>query len=326
MNVPRGSRISRQRVGPIGEPSSRRIGPMLGKVFAMRMISCDDRDAPFVNVFMASAQAAGYAVEMVRPVGAGCSGFQELKRTYRHLSPNPAPFELASFRRWFEIAAVVRDDERFVLADSDLVVCSPWQDLAGELRDAHGLVGSIGATGDILEDGINGGFSVWTGRMLRDFCDAMVAEYAGGADRLAAIHVAKVAAGHARASISDMTLLYMWVQENTVPFLNSNRLFWTDDGSAQYIDHNFFMPEALGVKFAMAWGRKALHQDAQGRLMLHTREGMPVRVGSLHLGGRYKILSEAIYFRRSAELMAKSAFIWGGRTTRTALRKVGVHV
>src|SRR5258708_1220447 len=95
----------------------------------MRMWSCDDRTAPFVEVFQRTAAQAGYDVRLIPPQTKAAEAFQKLKECYRHLSPNPEHFELASFRRWYEIAAQVAPGDRFVLAASDLVVFAGWNTL-----------------------------------------------------------------------------------------------------------------------------------------------------------------------------------------------------
>lgn len=289
----------------------------------MLMWACEDRTALFVEVFCRTATQAGYDLKMIKPEGEPI-GFSELKRHYRHLSPNPECFELASFRRWYEIAARVAPSDRFVLADSDLVIGSRFKELPEEIRDFDGLVGSIGASGDVLEDGINGGFSVWTGRLLHDFCTYMTSTYVDNVDSLSALHAAKIRAGNPRASISDMSLLYRWVRETRVPFLNTNRLFRESDDRAHYIDHNFFMPEGLGVKFAMTMGRKSVNRTSR-TIHLLTRNGEPVIADSLHLGGRYKIMARELETNNQLGLLAKSAYIVGGRSARSLLSRVGIH-
>jgi hypothetical protein len=290
----------------------------------MRMWSCEDRRAPFVEVFKRSATTHGYDLRMIAPGAVAPTGFAQLKARYRHLSPNPERFELASFRRWFEIAAQVAPNDRFVLADSDLFIGQPFATLPAEVRDFDGLTGSIGATGDVLEDGINRGLSVWTWRLVRQFCDYMVAVYETKTDKLASLHAAKLAMGNARASISDMTLLYGWVQEVGIPFLNTNRLLRDSARRAFYIDHNFFMPEGLGLRFAMTLGRKSVHWR-DGQMHLRTRDGEPVIAGSIHLGGRYKIVAEDLERHDQLGLALRSAYILGGRTGRSLLSRAGLY-
>src|SRR5437660_1289719 len=115
----------------------------------MHMWSCDDRTAPFVEVFRRTAVQAGYDVHLIAPQIKAPAAFQKLKDCYRHLSPNPERFELASFRRWYEIAAQVAPSDRFVLADSDLVVFSSWNKLPPIVREHEGVIGSIGMTGGV---------------------------------------------------------------------------------------------------------------------------------------------------------------------------------
>ncbi len=283
----------------------------------MQMWTYESRNAPFVEVFRRTATRAGYAVNIIGPA-AEPPGYTRFRAAYRHLSVNSEGFELACYRRWFEIAARVAPDDHFVHADSDLVVQTGFADLPAELRDSGALVASIGATDDVPEEQINAGYSIWTGRRLHDFCDFLIARYENGADGLAALRDAWVAAGNPRAAISDMVLLYLWVTETGVPFVNSNRVI-----AGQYIDHTFFMPGCQGTQFRMTLGRKALAFRRDG-FWLTTAGGEPVRPVSLHLVGRYKIMAEAIEARDSLGLAAKSAYILGGRAGRGMLGRLGI--
>lgn len=289
----------------------------------MKMWSCEDRNAPFVDVFKRTATRAKYEVCLIAPSDPP-AGFSRLKSCYRNLSPNPARFELASFRRWYEIADKVSLNDRFVLADSDLLVMTAWSDLPAEICEHEGLVGSIGATGDVLEEGINGGFSVWTGKLLKEFCEYMTDTYERDLGALSTLHAKKIAEGDPRASISDMTLLYRWVKQANIPFLNTNRLIRDSRGNQHYIDHNFFMPEGLGVRFAMALGRKAVRHRTGG-IDLLTREGEVVIADSLHLGGRYKIMATDLETANRVGLVSKSAYIYAGRKARAILARFGVN-
>lgn len=165
------------------------------------MWSCEDRVAPFVEVFRRTAVQAGYDVRLIVPQTEAPAGFRKLKTCYRHLSPNPEGFELASFRRWYEIAAQVAPGDRFLLANSDLVVFTGWNSLPACVRDHEGVMGSIGATGDVLEKAVGGGFSLWTGRLLREFCDYMVTSYERDGDELASVHRLAQAAGNPRGDL-----------------------------------------------------------------------------------------------------------------------------
>ena len=279
----------------------------------MKIWCCEDRSAVFVDVFRRSAIASGYDLNLIKPGPVSPPGFDKFCSVYRHLSPNPEWFEVATFRRFFEIAALVRPDDRFVLTDSDLVIQTPFAGLPEEIRDFPGVVASIGATAGVLERDINSGFSIWTGRQLRDFCDYAIARYEAGVDDFAAYRAAQIAGGNARASISEMTVSYHWIEESGTPFLNTNRVI---DGC--YVDHNFLMSECLGTRFAMTLGRKAVRFTKTG-IMLATDAGVPVRPASLHLGGRYKIMARDLEAGSQIGLAARSLFILAGRAGRRVL-------
>jgi hypothetical protein len=281
------------------------------------MWSYESRNAPFVDVFRRTASRAGYDVRIIAPEEEPLA-YGRFKQVYRHMSVNPEGFELASYRRWFEIAARVAPDDIFIFADSDLVVQTGFADLPAELRDPTAVVASIGATNDVLEQQINAGFSLWTGRRLRDFCDFLIARYETGTDGLAALRDQMIAAGNPRACISDMALLYLWINEAGVPFVNSNRVI-----EGQYIDHVFFMPGCLGTQFRMTFGRKSLTFRDDG-FWLKSLDGAPVRPVSLHLGGRYKILAGAIETGNSPGLALKSAYLVAGRTALGVARRLGI--
>lgn len=294
----------------------------------MQMWTCEDRTAPFVGVFRRTAERAGYDVRLIAPSSKPPPGFSQLVRHYRHLSVNSAQFELAAIRRWYELSACVADDDRFVICDSDLVTYSDWNSMPTEVRDFDGVVASIGVTDGILEEDISGGFSLWTGRRLRDFCDYMTAYYeSGGASALEVHYMDRRRAGNPRAAISDMTLLYRWVQEARIPFCNSNRLFRDKSDRLHYIDHNFRLSEGLGVRFATSLGHKKVRW-ANGGVELTTRSGEPVVADLLHLVGRCKILAEDLeHLERGypSGLAWRSAYILAGRITRDMLAKAGIH-
>jgi hypothetical protein len=285
----------------------------------MKMWTYESRTAPFVEVFRRTATKAGYDVSIIAP-GAEPPRYTRFRAAYRHLSVNSEGFELACYRRWFEIAERVAPDDHFVHADSDLIVQTGFAALPAELRDSGALVASIGATDDVPEQQINAGYSIWTGRRLHDFCDYLIARYEAGTEGLEALRDRWIAEGNPRAAISDMVLLYLWVAEAGIPFVNSNRVI---DG--HYIDHTFFMPGCLGTQFRMALGRKALTFRPDG-FWLTTTAGEPVRPVSLHLVGRCKIMAEAIEAGDSRGLALKSAYILGGRAGRAALGKLGIKV
>lgn len=284
----------------------------------MRMLSFDDRTADFIEVFKRSAARTGYALELHGPGQQEPASYTRFKQVYRHLSPNNPSFELASFRRWFELSQHVRRDERVVHADSDLVLFTPWLDMPEEIRSADGIVGSVGVNSGIPERQINVGYSSWTGALLTSFCDYVIASYESRADDLAAIY-AEQANYQPYAAISDMALVHLWVAETGVDLVETNRLMTSSKGRAIYIDHNITTAEAQGVRFRQFMGRKAMTFREQNAFFM-TVQGEPIAAASIHLAGRNKMLARPIERgdRRSIEL--GSAYLNCGRLARKALR------
>jgi len=281
----------------------------------VRQLFCiEDRSGPFVDVFRASALDAGYVVE-VRAPEIGDPRFNRFKSVYRHLSVNSAAFELACFYRYFAVRATVKLAQRFIICDSDLVVqCGP-EELPEEIREfTTGLVGSVGITGGVLEKDISPHFSIWSTELLQDFCDFLIHAYEMQGERLQSLYSDRRKT-NPRASISDMTLLQLWVQQRSVPFLNSNQIF-----GDLHVDHNISLRECVGRQFRTFLGRKSLRL-AKGKVGLIDIDGRPIRAALLHLQGRYKLVAEALYRRQRFKLIAGSAYIALGRRVRSSLQK-----
>lgn len=283
-------------------------------VITSDIFACESRDRPFVEVFRRSAARAGYALTLLRPAPTPPADFAALARAYRHLSPNAASFELAAIRRYFEIRDAVRGRDPFapfIVADSDVLVLGRPADLPAELEAARGgVAGSIGTTDGQPETDISGHFALWTAPLLGAFCAFACAAYAAGAERLAAIHAARIAAGNPRAAISDMTLIYLFVTDNGLPFVNTNRLFGNT-----YLDHNIFMSDCADARFRTRLGHKVFN-FAGGRTALTTCEGEQVTPLTLHFVGRTKNFMPAVERREPALIALHSAYILAGRTLR----------
>ena len=283
---------------------------------ALQLWCCEDRRGAFVEVFRRSAAATGYDLRLFAPRLQPPADFVRLTRSYRHLSPNSAAFELAVFRRYFEVRDALAGTApgRFVIADSDLLLLEPADALA-EWRDADGLVGSRGVTDGVAETDISPHFSFWTTGLLAAFCAFVVRLYERDAEQLAIIHAARVAARQPLVSISDMTLLGLWTAAEGIPVHDSNRL--RGDG---YLDHNIGMAACADARFKRRFGRKAL-DFAGGRVTLRTTAGTRVRPVLLHFVGRNKRLMPAVEARSAARVAVQSAALAGARSLRAAWRR-----
>lgn len=202
------------------------------------------------------------------------------------------------------------------MADSDLFVqCGPDSIPAALTADAQGFVGSIGVTGGVAELDISPHFSFWTRALLDDFCDFLIEQYRTGLERLKAIYAQRCAVTN-RASISDMTLLYLWVQDRGIAFVNSNQLM-----AGQYIDHNISSADCANASFATSLGRKSLFLSADG-VRLRTTGGASVDPLILHLQGRYKLAAVPLLTRNRMKLWQGSAYIAAGRMARQAMSRI----
>lgn len=277
----------------------------------MRMWCFEDRQALFVETFHRTASRSGFDVRLVSPAPNKPIAFEEFCKYYQHLSPNSPGFELACFRRYFEAARQVERNERVIIADSDLLIQLGPRDLPQELLDnSNKVTGSIGKSNGLEETDISPHFSFWTGQQLIDFCDFIIEFYKNRFDCLQNVHRIRMDAGNARASISDMTLFYLWVKGERVPFFDTNCVL-----TGTYIDHNISMTECRNAKFAAQFGRKAINMRG-GRLALRTVDGQHIIPAILHLQGRYKIVAGDLEAKRNLAVSVKSAYIMAGRLAR----------
>lgn len=282
---------------------------------ALQLWCCEDRRGAFVEVFQRSAAATGYDLRLFAPRANPPADFVALTRSYIHLSPNAPAFELAVFRRYFEVRdALAGTKERIIIADSDLLLLAPAAALT-EWRDADGLVGSRGVTDGVTETDISPHFSFWTADMLAAFCAFVVQCYDHDVDRLSAIHAARTAARERLVSISDMTLLALWIAAENVPFHDSNRL-----RGERYLDHNIGMADCADASFERQFGRKALGFE-DGAVTLRTTDGRRISPVLLHFVGRNKRIMPAVEAHSGFRVAAQSAALSGARAVRAGLRR-----
>lgn len=282
----------------------------------MNTLYCfENRKAPFVDVFRQTAEQHGFAVVLQEP-DANDPDFARFRQVYQHLSVNPEGFELACFHRYFAMRALLHPGHRAIMADSDLFVqCGPDSIPAALTADRQGFVGSIGVASGVHEEDISPHFSFWTRALLDDFCDFLIEQYRTGLDRLKTIYAQRCAVT-SRASISDMTLLYLWVQDREIAFVNSNQLL-----AGQYIDHNVSSADCANASFATSFGRKSLFLTADG-VSLRTIGGARVEPLILHLQGRYKLAAVPLLTRNRLKLWQGSAYIAAGRMARQAMSRL----
>jgi hypothetical protein len=274
----------------------------------MRLYSIEDRQAPFVDAYVRSAGANGFDLRLLRPGAERTSAFAKFVSVYQHHSINPVAFELACFRRYFEVLSLTAPGDRFIIADSDLLINLPASRFPRTLAAFdHGLVGSIGVSGGRPEQDISPHFSYWTHTLLKQFVDYLLASYETAPGRLETIFRQRRDQGNPRAAISDMTLLHRFIADTGTAFMNSNCVI-----DKTYVDHNFSMAETSHERFRMAWGFKAFDADGDGDgIVFSTADGEPLRPAVIHLQARAKIaasdLSTGHFLRARGRLAALSA-------------------
>jgi hypothetical protein len=280
----------------------------------MRLYCIEDRQAPFIDAFVKSSTIFGFSPEVIRPKSNESSAFARFRELYRHLSINPEGFELACFRRYFEVAKMVSEGERFIISDSDLLVNARPADIPSMLMDdANALVGSVGRTDGVTEDDISPHFSFWTPALIRRFVDYLIHIYESQDGRLERIFRERQEAGNKRAAISDMTLLRMFTLDDSIQFVDSNQIL--DD---MVVDHNFCMAECANASFKMSFGFKAFRRE-QERLYVTSATGQRVQPVVIHLQGRAKIASASLQLGDDRTARVRLAAIAAGRIARNWL-------
>lgn len=281
----------------------------------MKTLYCfENRSAPFVDVFRQTAVRNGFSLVLQAP-DANIADFGRFRDVYQHLSVNPEGFELACFHRYFALRALLPLGERAIMVDSDLFIqCRP-DNIPTELTaDPNGFVGSIGVAGGLHEEDISPHFSFWTKPLLDDFCDFLVEQYQSKVERLRTIYAQRCQQTR-RASVSDMTLLYLWVQDRKIAFTNSNQVL-----GGRYIDHNVSSTACANALFTTSLGRKQLLMQPDG-IRLRTVNGTSVEPLILHLQGRYKLAALPLLTGSSIKLWQRSVYIAGGRIARQAISR-----
>lgn len=260
------------------------------------LYSIEDRQAPFVSAFMNSAVSHGFIPRLIVPTSDESPSFTKFRQVYRHLSINPESFELACFRRYFEIARLAPQGETFIIADSDLLINADASTIPELFTDkTNTLIGSVGCSNKILERDISPHFSFWNLALVNQFIDYLINVYESQASRLQHIYTGRQEAGNKRAAISDMTLLHMFVHDMSVPFINSNQVV---DG--MLIDHNFSMAECDNSVFRKECGFKAFRRK-QGSIRFITTDGKVVYPLAIHLQGRAKMAAQSLAYGHDIE-------------------------
>jgi hypothetical protein len=282
----------------------------------IKLYCAEDREGPFFEIYKRTASDKGYAVVFPCMDSIKQPSYIKFTSIYRHMSINSIDFELACFRRYFLILPLLKPNEHFIISDSDLYFNTNKSEIPKAIMDfTHGLVGSVGITNGVLETDISPHFSFWTTELLKQFVDYLIYAYEERAHILESIYTERRQQKGKRVAVSDMTLLYDWVNTQGIPFLNSNQV---TDGL--YLDHNITMRECLNATFQSRFGRKRIYYGANG-LRLQDTHNREVRPLFLHLPGRYKAVSTLLHDGKRFCTNLTSIYIYLGRSIRSLLDK-----
>ena len=268
----------------------------------MRLITIEDRTAPFIDAYKASAIEAGYDLTLVPPSKNKPASFRKFEEVYQHHSDNSYAFEISCFRRYFDALELLRQtDEKIIISDSDQILFGSPMELPPQMRCIDTLVGSIGVSKGVKETDISPHLSSWTKVHLKRFTDFLIAKYENSSYELEAIYKSRKQQ-NTIAAVSDMTLFYLYVKESGCQFYDTNTII-----DSCYIYHNISMSEANNCSFRLDCGHKKLISDS-GDILLETDMDLSIKPLSLHFQGRAKIAAKHIKNKNygTAKLLLKS--------------------
>lgn len=281
----------------------------------MRLITIEDRTAPFIDAYKRSATEAGYDLTLAPPSTDKPASFRKFEEVYQHHSDNSYAFEISCFRRYFDALELLRQtDEKIIISDSDQILFGSPQELPPQMRCTDTLVGSIGVSKGVKERDISPHFSSWSKGHLKRFTEFLIAKYENKSYELEDIYKLRKQK-NTIAAISDMTLFYLYVKEDGCQFYDTNAVI---DG--RYIDHNISMADANNCSFRLDCGHKKLISVSSG-ILLETDMELPVRPLSLHFQGKAKIAAKHIKNKNyaTAKLMLKALTV--ARIVRDKLKR-----
>ena len=250
----------------------------------------ETRNINFLKPYVDKAQSLGFNVTNLNNAQLQDNKqYQEFLNVYEHYSVNPPGFEIACFARYFAMASVIKNDEPFLMTDTDVYITKAFKDLQG--HDFKGtFVGSEGFTATGTEHQIAPHCTVWNRELLIDFIRFVLEAYKqnkedGFLDKLYQLRKAK----YIQTAISDMNLIYHWIQANKIPYLNSNSTKFPFG-----IDHNISELRCEDAEFKGYQNRKYLKIN-NDRITCFLKSGQTQNMALLHFQGIYKESLNSFY-------------------------------
>jgi hypothetical protein len=253
----------------------------------------ETRQLDYLTSYLAKAEKVGYKPVVVSNNNlSNDKRFAEFKGIYKHLSVNDYDFELNCFARYFAFASVLTNNDPFILSDSDIFIT----DRKISLSDAslkNVFIGSEGFADGVSVEQISPHFSVWNRDMIMDFTNFLVNSYQRNQqDNFLEEYyeTKKLIFGYEATAISDMTLLYMWVNDNKILYINSNS---TNNNLG--IDHNISVLTGEDAEYQSVHGRKKIEVTTDGKVNLVLQSGQRQEMSCLHFQGAYKQILNDYY-------------------------------
>ncbi|GAB2985549.1 hypothetical protein GCM10027049_25460 [Mucilaginibacter puniceus] len=253
----------------------------------------ETRELDYFTSYLNKAKKIGYnPVVLSNNDLANDKRFAEFKSTYTHLSVNDYNFELNCFARYFAIANILTNNDPFILSDSDIYLTNK-KIVLSDTSFENVFIGSEGFINGVSVEQISPHFSVWNRDLIMDFTCYLINSYKRNQqdDFLGEYYEAqKSVLGYNVTAISDMTLLYMWVKENKIPYINSN-----SSDNDWGIEHNISSLGGENDEYLSVYNRKKIEVTTDGKVNLIFESGQKQEMSCLHFQGDYKRILNDFY-------------------------------
>lgn len=193
---------------------------------------------------------------------------QSFRAVYEHMSPNHMDYELISFDRHYYVYEYCRRNQidRFFMSDSDELI---YTELKADMFESYDFVINIPERSNHLVVTAQSELSYWTLDALRQFLEYINKTYKYGKEKLREKwnYLKNMGFG----GVCDMTLLYMFSQETSLKFGNTqymqeHGIFDPNVNTSRVGDLTFEMDELLGIKKITEQDGKLYFRDTDGKL------------------------------------------------------------
>jgi len=252
----------------------------------------------YLKPYLEKAKSLGFNVTLTdNPHLEDNKLFKEFLSIYKHYSINSPEFEIACFARYFAIASILKDDEPFLMTDTDVYISKAFKNLQGyNLKDT--FVGSEGFDRRGSEGQISPHCTFWNRALINDFIGFTMETYRKNkeSDFLANYYQSQIER-LTQTGISDMNLLYLWKTQRGITYINSNSTRF------EYgIDHNLSSIICQDDEFISFADRKYLKVRGD-RITCSLKSGKKMDMALLHFQGPYKPVLKRFYLKRYAKFI-----------------------